>query len=98
MYCQVGCCRRSRTMLVSVRSDCAFFVTAFERSRRGLARREEARQNKGLAIMLVRATIASPPYHGEVSSWYLQAYQECTAVAILRSSCPASLNRLPPTG
>jgi hypothetical protein len=28
-------------------------------------------KKKGLAIMLVRATIASPPSHEEASSWYL---------------------------
>jgi hypothetical protein len=28
-------------------------------------------KKKGLAIMLVRATIASPPYHEEASSWCL---------------------------
>jgi hypothetical protein len=34
-------------------------------------RDEKSIGKKGLAIMLVRATTASPPSHEEVSSWYL---------------------------
>jgi hypothetical protein len=49
-----------------------FFVAAFEKSSRGLAHDEKRiGKKKGLAIMLVRATIASPPYHEEESSWCL---------------------------
>src|SRR5262245_17897698 len=66
--------------------DCAFFVAVLERSRLGLARREEHRQKKGLAIMLVRATIASPPAHEECPHGICKRTRN---VRLGQSLCPA---------
>jgi hypothetical protein len=63
------CCR---TVLVAVGMTLRFFCYLFERRSSGFTHgKKSIGKKKGLAIVLTRATIASPHYHEEVSSWRL---------------------------